>query len=154
GVMFEFYPELLAALLEPVENHNESIEVAEYSLTYRLKNPTAVADFLRSQPNIRVEEWEKDKKEFVWSGNWRIFKDNACPSDIKLADAYGNLFLQNDTLIFVGIEEDRQQAMKELLVKIDHALVLEKEEKKVIGNYSSKPNSVLVILDEIVQDYF
>src|SRR5690625_5421820 len=69
---------------------------------------------------MRVQEWEKDKQEFVWARNWRICKDNACPSEIRLADVYGNLFLQKNTLIYVGIEQDKQQQMKELLQQVEH----------------------------------
>src|SRR5699024_9643477 len=100
------------------------IEVAEYALTYKLNNPTMVSEFLKGQSDMRVEEWQTDKKEFVWAGNWRVCKDNACPSDITLADAYGNLFLQDDTLIFVGIEEKQQQNMKARLEKLEDALEL------------------------------
>src|SRR5690625_3544234 len=103
---------------------------------------------------MRVQEWEKDKQEFVWARNWRICKDNACPSEIRLADVYGNLFLQKNTLIYVGIEQDKQQQMKELLQQVEHDVVLEKEEEKVIGSYPSKPNNILVMVDEMIPDYF
>ena len=144
----------MAKLLEPTDNAENFVDVVEYSLTYSLQNPVTVAEYLRAQPDMKVEEWEKNKQEFIWSGNWRICKDNACPGEIKLADAYGNLFLQDETLIYVGIEKEKQQEIKERLLKVEHALTLEKEEDKVIGSYSAKPSSVLVIFDEMIPDYF
>src|SRR5699024_3232991 len=153
-IMVKYYPEMLNSFLTLAEAHQGEIEVAEYSLTYHLKNTTIVSEFLKAQDDMRVEEWADDKKEFVWAGNWRICKDNACPSDITLADAYGNLFLQDDTLIFVGIDEKEQQRMKRRLGVIADALELTSEDKKVIGHYPAKPSSVLVIMSEMAPEYF
>lgn len=153
-IMVKYYPEMLNSFLTLAEAHQGEIEVAEYSLTYHLKNPTIVSEFLKAQDDMRVEEWADDKKEFVWAGNWRICKDNACPSDITLADAYGNLFLQDDTLIFVGIDESEQQRMKTRLEELGDDLELTSEDKKVIGHYPAKPSSVLVIMSEMAPEYF
>src|SRR5690625_142298 len=153
-IIINYFPELIAKLLESPVGQEHLVDVTEYSLTYTLINPDKVTEFLRSQSDMRVQEWEKDKQEFVWARNWRICKDNACPSEIRLADVYGNLFLQKNTLIYVGIEQDKQQQMKELLQQVEHDVVLEKEEEKVIGSYPSKPNNILVMVDEMIPDYF
>jgi len=153
-IIINYFPELIAKLLEAPVGQEHLVDVTEYSLTYTLINPDKVTEFLRSQSDMRVQEWEKDKQEFVWARNWRICKDNACPSEIRLADVYGNLFLQKNTLIYVGIEQDKQQQMKELLQQVEHDVVLEKEEEKVIGSYPSKPNNILVMVDEMIPDYF
>lgn len=148
------FPELIASLLEPISVHKGISEVAEYSLTYSLNNPVIVSEFLRSQEDIKVEAWEVEKQEFTWAGNWRVYTDNACPGNVQLADAYGTLFLQENTLIFVGIEAKYQQAMKHRLESLGDVLTLEKEEKKVIGDSMARPNSVLVVLDEMVPEHF
>src|SRR5690625_7080690 len=111
-IRIKYFPELIAKLLDAPVGQEHIVELTEYTLTYTLINPDKVTEFLRSQSDMRVQEWEKDKQEFVWARNWRICKDNACPSEIRLADVYGNLFLQKNTLIYVGIEQDKQQQMK------------------------------------------
>lgn len=153
-IIIQYFPELIAKLFESPVDQKHLVDVIEYSLTYTLSNIEKVSEYLRNQSDIRMEEIEKNKQEFVWAGNWRICKDNACPSEIRLADVYGNLFLQNNTLIYVGIEEDKQQAMKQRLLGMEDNLILEKEEKKVIGSYPSKPNNILVMIDEMIPDYF
>src|SRR5690625_5227015 len=153
-IIINYFPELIAKLLEAPVGQEHLVDVTEYSLTYTLINPDKVTEFLRSQSDMRVQEWEKDKQEFVWARNWRICEDNACPSEIRLADVYGTLFLQNNTLIYVGIEENKQQEMKQRLLGMKDNLLLEKEEMKVIVSYPSKPNNVLVMINEMIPDYF
>src|SRR5699024_1485941 len=123
------FPELIASLLEPISVHKGISEVAEYSLTYALNNPVIVSEFLRSQEDIKVEAWEVEKQEFTWAGNWRVYTDNACPGNVQLADAYGTLFLQENTLIFVGIEEKYQQAMKHRLESLGRVNIGKRREK-------------------------
>src|SRR5690625_4265895 len=153
-IIMQYFPELISKLFEPPVVQEHLVDVVEYSLTYTLLNSKKVSEFLRNQPNIRVEEIEKDKLECVWAGNWRICKDNACPSDIQLADVYSNLFLQENNLIYVGIEADKQQEMKELLQEVEQHVILDHEGEKVIGSYPSKPNNILVMVDELIPDYF
>ena len=62
--------------------------------------------------------------------------------------------MQENTLIFVGIEAKYQQVMKQRLESLGDVLTLEKEEKKVIGDSMARPNSVLVVLDEMVPEHF
>src|SRR5690625_2588166 len=153
-IIQSYFPELIAKLFESPTKEEHLIDVKEHSLTYSLLEPKKVIEFLKSESDIRGEEIDKNKYEFVWAGNWRICKDNACPSDIQLGDVYGNLFLQDDILVFVGIEKDKQQEMKQRLQQLDEFLTLEKEDEKVIDRFPSKPNNVLVMVDEYVPEYF
>ncbi len=153
-IIQHYFPELLAKLFESPTKEEHLIDVTEYSLTYSLSQPEKVIEFLKSEADIRGEEIDKNKFEFVWAGNWRICKDNACPSDIQLGDVFGNLFLQDKTLVYVGIEKDKQQEMKERLKSLGDLLVLENEAEKVIDRFPSKPNNVLVMVDEYIPEYF
>src|SRR5699024_6880942 len=71
-----------------------------------------------------------------------------------LADAYGTLFLQENTVIIVGIGAKYQQAMKHRLETLGDVLTLEKVEKKVIGDSMARPNRVLGVVDEMVPEHF
>src|SRR5699024_1904956 len=148
------FPELIASLLEPISVHKGISEVAEYSLTYSLNNPVIVSEFLRSQEDIKVEAWEVEKQEFTWAGNWRVYTDNACPGNVQLADAYGTLFLQENTLIFVGIEAKYQQAMKHRLESLGDVLTLEKEETKVIGDSQGRESDSIKWLENLEYNVF
>src|SRR5699024_6829332 len=117
-VFEKYYPEITVALLNRNwEIHGLEREVYEYNITYSIENSLYVTEFLRGQKDFKINKWEKNEKELVWAGNWRVYHDSECELPVKLADVFGTITVneKDNSLTFETMQKECMEEMKERL---------------------------------------
>src|SRR5699024_169840 len=73
--------------------------VQRYIAKYSVTDETAIAEFLKSERDIIIEQWSDAVKIFAWTDNWRAYIDNEMNGEVQLADLYGTIELRGNQLI-------------------------------------------------------
>lgn len=155
-VLINNYPEALAEFLKK-DFHTageKEKEVVEYMVTYQVQNEDAVRAFLEELPEFQTKHWTEKSIELIWVGNHRIYEDNACDDGIEIKDVYGQIILENGKLQLKSLEHERVLQMKEMIQAIQADLVIEKEDKRVIGTTHEEAKNVMISTPEEAPEYF
>lgn len=153
----QYFLEIITALLDRnVQNQVFEREVYEYHLSYSIENSLYVTEFLRDQKDFKINKWEKDDKELVWAGNWRVYHDSECELPVKLADVFGTIKVKNfgKTLTFETMQEEYKEQMKNRLATLGKKLILTDETASLIGTTTKETHNTMVSMDDEVPQYF
>lgn len=153
----QYFLEIITALLDRSRNnHVFEREVYEYTLSYTIENNLYVTEFLRDQKDFKINKWEKNDKELVWAGNWRVYHDSECELPVKLADVFGTVKVTNHgkTLTFETMQEAHKEQMKKRFTALGNKLTLLDETASLIGTTSKETYNTMVSMDDDIPQYF
>lgn len=156
-VFEKYFPEITVALLNRNwEIHGLEREVYEYNITYSIENSLYVTEFLRGQKDFKINKWEKNEKELVWAGNWRVYHDSECELPVKLADVFGTITVneKDNSLTFETMQKECMEEMKERLSSLGNKLTLKDEIAKLVGTSTKESHNTMVSMDEEIPQYF
>src|SRR5699024_6921165 len=121
-------------------------EVYEYNITYSIENSLYVTEFLRGQKDFKINKWEKNEKELVWAGNWRVYHDSECELPVKLADVFGTITVneKDNSLTFETMQKECMEEMKERLSSLGNKLTLKDEIAKLVGTSTKESHNTMV----------
>ncbi|HLQ73621.1 MAG TPA: SEC-C metal-binding domain-containing protein [Bacillota bacterium] len=150
----ENYPEVLAEFLKKSRHSKQSEEIVEYSKMYTVNDLEAVALHIQQLPNCQLNEWTDENKEVVWTGNHRVYDDNAIKGGIEVADVYGQITMRNDELILKTIDQEHMTELEEMLQPIVSSMTFESDEKRIIGLSSETGKNVITSAPEDALPHF
>jgi hypothetical protein len=154
-ILTAYYPELLVALTgDDLHLHSEGQKVVETTLTYEIMDPYAVLDYVRKQPDFRIEDWQQDKKELVWAGNSRAYMDSECDQPVKLADVYGKIMIANAAVTITCWDEEHVRQIKQRLGNLHKAFQFQKVEQNELGHMAAHMQTTMVHLEQETPKYF
>src|SRR5699024_11759968 len=94
-------------------------EVQRYIAKYSVTDETAIAEFLKSERDITIEQWSDAVKIFAWTENWRGYIDNEMNGEVQLAELYGTIELREKQLITSCNSESYADEVKAKLNDLD-----------------------------------
>ncbi|QGQ48196.1 SEC-C domain-containing protein [Metabacillus sediminilitoris] len=129
-VLFDYLPEILASLLVDEENDKQTREILEYTLQYTVQDQQVLSQFIHGQEHFTIDTWDQENKACSWAGNWYQYTDNEISEPIFLAEVYGKLFVENDLLTFISLDEKRLEEFKQIIDPLIDCLALTNLDEK------------------------
>jgi hypothetical protein len=129
-VMFDYLPEILAALLIDEAENKQKSEILEYTLQYTVQDHEALSHFIHGQEHFTIDTWDKSDKRCSWAGNWYQYTDSEISEPIYMAEVYGKLFVENDSLQFISLEQRRVEEFKQIIDPLVDCLALTNLDEK------------------------
>ncbi|MGM7721468.1 YecA family protein [Metabacillus sp. Hm71] len=115
-VMFDYFPEILAALITDQDAAlHEKREIHDYLLDYKVEDNEAVTSFLQGQEQFIIDTWKENKKLCSWIDSWYSYTDTEISSPVLIAEIYGKIFLENGHLQFTSLDSSRIEEFKQMI---------------------------------------
>src|SRR5690625_1863058 len=151
-VLQDFYPEILAEFID--NGTIESYEVQRYIAKYSVTDETAIAEFLKSERDITIEQWSDAVKIFAWTENWRAYIDNEMNGEVQLADLYGTIELRENQLITSCNSEYYADELKAKLNDLEAFISLVNEEVQNTKTFGADIDPMFVNTSQHTPEYF
>ncbi|WP_299093807.1 YecA family protein [uncultured Metabacillus sp.] len=115
-VMFDYFPEILAALITDQDAAlHEKREIHDYLLDYKVEDDEAVTSFLQGQEQFIIDTWEENKKLCSWIDCWYSYTDTEISGPVLIAEIFGKIFLENGHLQFTSLDFARVEEFKQMI---------------------------------------
>ncbi|KKI89283.1 hypothetical protein WQ54_27390 [Bacillus sp. SA1-12] len=115
-VLNDYFPEILASLVTDQEaDRQETRDIHDYLLHYKVENDAAVTSFLQSYEQFIIDTWEEKKKLCSWIDSWYSYTDTEVSGPVLIAEIYGKIFLENGDLQFTSLDSARVEEFKQMI---------------------------------------
>ena len=156
-VLFDYYPEILAALVVNDKEDHESRSIDEYILEYKVEDAQELLAFVQNVEAFEIDEWDDSNKQCSWAGRWYLYTDNQLQGPIHLAEVYGKFTVKDDLLVFNSLEQARMEEFQQLiqgLLDTNALSFIDKKTNSFSIPASAEIRDMMVTFDKDTPQYF
>ncbi|MBM7573673.1 hypothetical protein JOC48_004242 [Aquibacillus albus] len=100
-ILIDYYPELLAALLENLDaEDDQEKEIVRYRYKFDLTDKARAENFLYNDDDFEIEQWDDTTKKLGILSNFKSYTDSEINGQVRLAEINASLEIENNTLTF------------------------------------------------------
>src|SRR5699024_8438201 len=115
---------------------------------------TAIAEFLKSERDIIIEQWSDAVKIFAWTDNRRAYIDNEVKGEVQVADLYGTIELRGNQLITSCNSKSYADELKAKLNKLEAFMSLVNEEVQNTKTFGADIDPMFINTSQHMPEYF
>ncbi|WP_273124301.1 YecA family protein [Bacillus weihaiensis] len=111
----QYYPEILHDFLTEPELEKIPTEITQYTLSYKIKNDQAIAEFIQTQKEVIIDSWTPQKKLASWVNNWYQYEDSEIKNPVLVGNVIGSITQDGELLKLNTLEMERVTEFKAMI---------------------------------------
>jgi len=109
---FEFYPEIIKALLEDLNPVKKQKEIIRTELHYDVQNVEPVFQALQKDERFYMDEWEGSSGQGAFLQKIHRYEDNCSPGPVRIAEVAANLEIKGQKLVYATLSSEEVDSFK------------------------------------------
>lgn len=154
-IFIEYYPELLEALRDELDEDLGEKEFIQYNYKFLLNDKVIGENFLYNEECFTIETWEDSYKKLVWLDNIQIYEDSELEGGIHIAEVLASMELKNNSLTFVSSSLKIVNQFLRKLYKARGAFqLIDDQEERITIPFNAEVMQLSLSLEKGVPEYF
>ncbi|MDX5475146.1 MAG: SEC-C domain-containing protein [Bacillaceae bacterium] len=153
-VMMEYYPELIATLLERSNESKTEKKVEEITSIYEINNEESILDYFK-QNNHFVQNRLDFGNHYTQVADWHEYEDSQLNGKVHLSEVKANILLRNNTMEITSFHRANIQDLEKGFGKLEIAYSKKDEKVKVLYvRETVEIKNFSIHIPEDAQEYF
>ncbi|KAA9015526.1 SEC-C metal-binding domain-containing protein [Niallia endozanthoxylica] len=151
---FEFYPEIIKALLEDVNPRKKQKEIYRTEFHYDVQNVEPVFQVLQKDERFYMDEWKGNNGQGAFLQNIYRYEDNCSPGPVRIAEAVANLEIKGKKLVYATLSSEEAASFKKSMSGTSGVQLVDEKVDKMMAPPDAKVTLYSVMMPQEVPQEF
>ena len=152
--MIQYYPELIATLLERSNESKAEKKVEEITSIYEINNEESILDYFKQNIHF-VQNRSEYGSHYTQVADWHEYEDSQLAGKVHLSEVKANIVMKNNTMEITSFQQSHIRDLEKELDRLEVAFTKKNEKVKALyvrETVEIKNFSIHIPEDE--QEYF